>query len=80
MATTWDALLEFGRACGQRVPFGWSAPGDLAILDNRVTVHGRTPFRPRYDGADRWVQRTFVIADLRRSGDHRARDGYVITR
>jgi L-asparagine oxygenase len=75
-----DALREFGQACDSACRTLLLAPGDLAILDNRVTVHGRTPFRPRYDGADRWVQRTFVIADLRRSRDHRPRDGYVIAR
>ncbi|WKX69496.1 clavaminate synthase family protein [Streptomyces sp. XD-27] len=53
-------------------------PGDLAIVDNRVTVHGRTPFRPRYDGRDRWLQRSFVLTDLRRSRGLRARDGYVL--
>jgi L-asparagine oxygenase len=55
-------------------------PGDLAIVDNRVTVHGRTAFRPRYDGADRWLQRTFVAADMRRSRGYRPHDGYVLTR
>lgn len=53
-------------------------PGDLAIVDNRVTVHGRTPFRPRYDGRDRWLQRTFVSTDLRRSRAIRPDDGYVM--
>lgn len=52
--------------------------GDLAIVDNRVTVHGRSAFTPRYDGADRWLQRTFVFADLRRSRGHRPGDGYVL--
>jgi len=52
--------------------------GDLAIVDNRVTVHGRSAFTPRYDGRDRWLQRTFVLADLRRSRDHRVADGYVL--
>lgn len=52
--------------------------GELAIVDNRVTVHGRTAFRPRYDGADRWLQRTFVAGDLRRSRANRAGDGHVI--
>ncbi|MFE7314362.1 TauD/TfdA family dioxygenase [Streptomyces sp. NPDC057555] len=55
-------------------------PGELAIVDNRVTVHGRTAFRPRYDGSDRWLQRTFVLCDLRRSRDHRPDDGHVLTR
>lgn len=52
--------------------------GDLAIVDNRVTVHGRSAFTPRYDGQDRWLQRTFVFADLRRSRVHRTNDGYVL--
>ncbi|WP_194819718.1 TauD/TfdA family dioxygenase [Nocardia sp. XZ_19_385] len=74
------ALAEFGAACDTAAHTTRLAPGDLVIVDNRVTVHGRTAFRPRYDGADRWVQRTFAIADLRRSRDHRPDDGYVITR
>lgn len=53
--------------------------GDLAIVDNRVAVHGRTAFRPAYDGNDRWLQRTFAFADLRRSRAWRAGDGYVMT-
>ncbi|MFD8884722.1 TauD/TfdA family dioxygenase [Streptomyces erythrochromogenes] len=40
-------------------------PGELIILDNRRTVHGRTGFTPRYDGADRWLRRSFALADLR---------------
>jgi L-asparagine oxygenase len=74
------ALVAFGEACDAAARTLRLAPGDMAILDNRVTAHGRTAFRPRYDGADRWVQRTFVIADLRRSRDHRPHDGYVLTR
>ncbi|WP_158712205.1 TauD/TfdA family dioxygenase [Streptomyces rimosus] len=31
--------------------------GDLIIVDNRAAVHGRTAFRPRYDGQDRWQRR-----------------------
>jgi L-asparagine oxygenase len=53
-------------------------PGELAIVDNRVTVHGRTEFTPRYDGTDRWLQRTFVLTDLRRSRSLRPADGYVL--
>ncbi|MEK8144495.1 TauD/TfdA family dioxygenase [Streptomyces sp. M10(2022)] len=55
-------------------------PGDLVIIDNRVTVHGRTAFHPRYDGADRWLQRTYVTTDLRRSRDHRPYNGHVLAR
>lgn len=74
------ALAEFARACDTVAVTTRFLPGDLAILDNRVTVHGRTAFRPRYDGADRWVQRTFAVTDLRRSRDHRPNDGYILTR
>ena len=40
-------------------------PGDLIILDNRRAMHGRTGFTPRYDRRDRWLRRTFAVADLR---------------
>ncbi|GAA2816402.1 TauD/TfdA family dioxygenase [Crossiella cryophila] len=55
-------------------------PGDLAIVDNRVTLHGRSEFTPRYDGQDRWLQRTFSFTDLRRSRDHRPADGNVLVK
>src|SRR5262249_56017462 len=42
-------------------------PGDLLIVDNRKAVHGRTGFRPRYDGTDRWLRRCFVVSDIRAS-------------
>lgn len=54
--------------------------GELAVVDNRVTVHGRSAFRPRYDGRDRWLQRTFVLADLRASRSLRSGDGNVLER
>jgi L-asparagine oxygenase len=41
--------------------------GDLLIIDNEVAVHGRSSFTPRFDGTDRWLQRTFVVADLEAS-------------
>jgi L-asparagine oxygenase len=51
--------------------------GDLLVVDNNVAVHGRTPFTPRFDGSDRWLQRTFVVADLAASAGDRV--GRVIT-
>jgi len=53
-------------------------PGDLVIIDNHVTAHGRTAFTPRYDGRDRWLQRTFALTSLRRSRATRPDDGYVL--
>lgn len=54
------------------------APGDLAFLDNRLAVHGRTPFRARYDGRDRWLQRIFLHRDFRRSRPMRPGNGHVL--
>lgn len=50
--------------------------GDLLVVDNYVAVHGRSPYRPRFDGSDRWLQRTFVISDLAPSSG--ARTGRVL--
>lgn len=52
-------------------------PGDLLVVDNNVAVHGRSPFIARFDGADRWLQRAFVVADLAPSAGERV--GRVIT-
>lgn len=46
--------------------------GDLLVVDNSVAVHGRSPFTPRFDGTDRWLQRTFVVSDLVPSAGERA--------
>ena len=52
-------------------------PGDLLVVDNNVAVHGRSPFSARFDGTDRWLQRTFVVTDLAPSAADRT--GRVIT-
>jgi len=43
-------------------------PGSLCFLDNRIVVHGRRSFSPRFDGTDRWLKRVNLTADLRRVG------------
>ena len=53
------------------------ATGDLLIIDNHQAVHGRSPFTARFDGTDRWLQRTFVVNDLESSTN--ARTGRIIT-
>ena len=53
-------------------------PGDLAVVDNRVTMHGRTSFRPRFDGRDRWLQRAFILLNFRRAGASRIGGGHVL--
>ncbi len=41
--------------------------GEILILDNLRTVHGRTAFKARYDGTDRWMQRVLVTRDIRKA-------------
>jgi L-asparagine oxygenase len=53
-------------------------PGDMVFLDNRLVVHGRVAFTPRYDGNDRWLHRVFVHLDSRRTRPHRADNGPVL--
>ncbi|MFT4229621.1 MAG: TauD/TfdA family dioxygenase [Microbacterium sp.] len=45
--------------------------GDILLFDNRRVMHARTPFEPRYDGTDRWLQRVIISDDLGRSTDRR---------
>ncbi|HVN50819.1 MAG TPA: DUF4350 domain-containing protein [Acidimicrobiales bacterium] len=51
--------------------------GDLLVIDNAVAVHGRSSFPARFDGTDRWIQRTFVVSDLAPSAEERR--GRIIT-
>jgi L-asparagine oxygenase len=78
--TPWavEAMAELQSLFCARALTHYLVPGDLVVVDNRVTVHGRTAFVPRYDGRDRWLQRSFVSCDLRRSRSHRTGDGHVL--
>jgi enduracididine beta-hydroxylase len=42
-------------------------PGQIFFVDNYRAVHGRKPFRARYDGTDRWLKRINIARDLRKS-------------
>lgn len=41
-----------------------TVPGRLVLIDNRRVLHSRYPFRPSFDGRDRWLQRLMVTASL----------------
>lgn len=41
--------------------------GQILLLDNYRSVHGRVPYRARFDGTDRWLRRVNVTRDLRKS-------------
>ncbi|WP_330333370.1 TauD/TfdA family dioxygenase [Streptomyces sp. NBC_00536] len=46
------------------------SPGEAAFIDNYRVIHGRDTFTPRYDGTDRWLKRTSMVRDLRRTYVH----------
>ncbi len=73
-----DAALSELTAALQQVHDGIVLePGDLLVVDNYTAVHGRTSFEPRFDGTDRWLQRSFVVSDLAPSAHERL--GRIIT-
>lgn len=53
------------------------APGEILLLDNDVAVHGRVPFRARYDGTDRWLKRVNIrLPERRRRAQESSENGY----
>jgi hypothetical protein len=42
-------------------------PGECLFIDNYKAVHGRSSFKARFDGTDRWLKRINVTRDLRKS-------------
>ena len=34
--------------------------GEALIMNNNQTIHGRTSFKPRFDGRDRWLKRIMI--------------------
>jgi L-asparagine oxygenase len=72
-----DALAALDAALKEVVVDHALEPGDMFVVDNRVAAHARTGFEPRYDGNDRWLQRLFVVQDLRRSRASRPGAGHV---
>lgn len=44
------------------------ATGDMLVLDNFRVAHGRNAIEPRYDGADRWLQRSLLTNRLLKPG------------
>ncbi|WP_438388899.1 guanitoxin biosynthesis L-enduracididine beta-hydroxylase GntD [Actinopolyspora saharensis] len=50
-------------------------PGDLLVVDNYKAVHGRSAFEARFDGTDRWLKKSVVSRDLRKSRELRGEPG-----
>ncbi|MFZ9629080.1 MAG: TauD/TfdA family dioxygenase [Ilumatobacteraceae bacterium] len=72
-----DALRDLGRMVRAHHTGVALESGDVIVVDNTLAVHGRTPFVARYDGTDRWLQRSMVVSDLAASATDRT--GRVIT-
>jgi L-asparagine oxygenase len=53
-------------------------PGTILLLDNVRCVHGRSPFKPSFDGSDRFIIRSFAVRDLVRTRYARPGNGRVI--
>lgn len=67
-----EALDAFVKEMDQRIQEIVLDSGSFLFIDNYKAVHGRKPFKARYDGKDRWVKRINVTRDLRKSRSSRA--------
>jgi Fe(II)/alpha-ketoglutarate-dependent arginine beta-hydroxylase len=70
-----EALDVISQALDARVCEVALQPGEILLVDNFRAVHGRKPFRARYDGTDRWLKRINITRDLRKSRAQRATSG-----
>lgn len=74
-----EALDELFKAIDGSLQQVTLEAGDICFIDNFRAVHGRNPFKPRYDGTDRWLKRLNITRDLRKSRSGRvASDARVI--
>lgn len=53
-------------------------PGEIVFIDNRRAVHGRSPFKPKFNGEDRFIVRSFVTLDLDKSCYARTKNHRII--
>ncbi|MBF9068082.1 TauD/TfdA family dioxygenase [Streptacidiphilus fuscans] len=61
MTTSAQAALDRMReACREVAHEVFLRPGDALLINNRKGVHARSQFQARYDGQDRWLQRSYV--------------------
>ncbi|MFE1953498.1 MULTISPECIES: Fe(II)-2OG oxygenase family protein [Streptomyces] len=58
------AFDSFQSACRAAAHEVRLAPGQALLINNRKGVHARSCYTARYDGRDRWLQRTYVRRNL----------------
>jgi clavaminate synthase len=63
-----EALAALSKALDEVTEPVKLTPGDLVVIDNYRTTHARTPFTPRWDGADRWLHRLYIRVPERMAG------------
>ncbi|WP_326770462.1 TauD/TfdA family dioxygenase (plasmid) [Streptomyces sp. NBC_01591] len=54
------ALDRLQEACREVAHEVFLRPGQALLINNRKGLHARSSFTARYDGRDRWLQRTYV--------------------
>ena len=52
--------------------------GDILLIDNRNSVHGRSIFQPKYNGYDRFLIRCFATTDYKMSSYARLEGGRTV--
>ena len=62
-----SAMDYLARAIDEKLTGVALLPGDCLFIDNYKAVHGRSSFKARFDGTDRWLKRINVARDLRKS-------------
>jgi hypothetical protein len=62
-----SAMDYLTRAIDEKLTGVALLPGECLFIDNYKAVHGRSSFKARFDGTDRWLKRITLARDLRKS-------------
>ena len=54
-------------------------PGEIILIDNRRSLHGRSSFTPKYDGNDRFLIRCFAVTDYESTRYARPNGGRMVS-
>jgi hypothetical protein len=60
-----SAMDYLTRAIDEKLTGVALLPGECLFIDNYKAVHGRSSFKARFDGTDRWLKRITLTRDLR---------------
>lgn len=58
------ALERFSATVEKHKKVFYLGTGEIMIIQNWRTAHGRTHFQPRYDGTDRWIKRVMLSRSM----------------